>query len=106
MAHFGPMAMTVLEEWGVHPCSDFGNIVFNMIEAGWFAKSNDDRREDFDGGYDFFYTFPKPYLPARRQAAPQPVIAHSWRCTMTERTNPIHRIAGVRHTRPPPSSSL
>jgi len=77
LAHFGPMAMTVLEEWGVHSCSDFGNIVFNMIEAGWFAKSNDDRREDFDGGYDFFEAFRKPYLPAERQTAPQPVVAKS-----------------------------
>ena len=29
---FGPMASTVLAEWGVHSCDDFGEIVFNMIK--------------------------------------------------------------------------
>lgn len=31
---FGPMAMTVLEEWGIRQCEDFGEIVFNMVEIG------------------------------------------------------------------------
>ena len=31
---FGPMAMTVLQEWGIHSCQDFGEIVFNMVETG------------------------------------------------------------------------
>src|SRR6266478_31074 len=77
LAQFGPMAMTVLEEWGVRSCSDFGNIVFNLIETGWFAKSDADRREDFDAGYDFFEAFRKPYLPTRQKAAPLPVVAGS-----------------------------
>jgi len=34
LAQFGPMAKTVLEEWGVRKCSDFGEIVFNMAETG------------------------------------------------------------------------
>ncbi len=34
LAQFGPMAMTVLEEWGIHKCQDFGEIVFNMVENG------------------------------------------------------------------------
>src|ERR1051325_415032 len=33
LAQFGPMALTVLEEWGVRRTEDFGEIVFNMIEA-------------------------------------------------------------------------
>src|SRR6202040_2003319 len=33
LAQFGPMAMTVLEEWGIRGCSDFGEIVFNMVES-------------------------------------------------------------------------
>jgi hypothetical protein len=28
------MAMMVLEEWGIHNCQDFGEIVFNMVENG------------------------------------------------------------------------
>src|SRR5581483_1492029 len=31
---FGPMAVTVLEEWGIRSCQDFGDIVFNMVETG------------------------------------------------------------------------
>jgi len=34
LEQFGPMAMTVLEEWGIHQCEDFGEIVFNMVEMG------------------------------------------------------------------------
>ena len=30
---FGPMVVTVFEEWGVHNCRDFGEIVFNMVES-------------------------------------------------------------------------
>jgi uncharacterized repeat protein (TIGR04138 family) len=37
LAEFGPMAMTVLAEWGVRNCRDFGEIVFNMVETGGAA---------------------------------------------------------------------
>ncbi len=74
LAQFGPMAMMVLNEWGVRQCRDFGEIVFNMVEIGLLAKTEKDSREDFDGGYDFYEAFRTPYLPAARlrhkQAAP------------------------------------
>jgi len=31
---FGPMTKMLFAEWGVHSCSDFGEIVFNMVEIG------------------------------------------------------------------------
>src|SRR5690242_4453032 len=31
---FGPMAMMVFQEWGIHSCQDFGELVFNMVETG------------------------------------------------------------------------
>jgi uncharacterized repeat protein (TIGR04138 family) len=34
LAQFGPMAMMVLGEWGIHSCQDFGELVFNMVETG------------------------------------------------------------------------
>jgi uncharacterized repeat protein (TIGR04138 family) len=61
---FGPMAMTVLNEWGVHTCEDFGEIVFNMVDANLLGKTESDSREDFRGGYDFFEVFSLPFLPA------------------------------------------
>jgi uncharacterized repeat protein (TIGR04138 family) len=36
---FGPMVPTMLEEWGIHSCEDFGEIVFNMIEHKVASKT-------------------------------------------------------------------
>ena len=71
---FGPMAITVLEEWGVRSCQDIGEIVFIMVEHQLLKKTENDSRADFANGYDFFEAFRKPYLPRSRQTvAPQPV---------------------------------
>ncbi len=72
LEQFGPMTKTVLEEWGVHCCEDFGEIVFNMVEVGWLAKTNKDSRADFENGYDFDAAFRKPFLPSSKQSIPAP----------------------------------
>ncbi len=69
LAQFGPMAMMVLDEWGIHTCQDFGDIVFNMVEIGLLAKTEKDSRADFQDGYDFHEAFRKPFLPSGK---PQP----------------------------------
>lgn len=66
LQQFGPMAITVLEEWGIRNCKDFGDIVFNMVEIGLLAKTERDSREDFQNGYDFNDAFRKPFWPASR----------------------------------------
>ena len=63
LEQFGPMAATVLGEWGVDKCEDFGEIVFNMIEIGLLAKTEKDSRADFAGGYSFHEAFAQPFLP-------------------------------------------
>jgi len=63
---FGPMALTVLEEWGVHNSRDFGEIVFNMVEIELLAKTEKDNRDDFNNGYDFTDAFRKPFWPPSR----------------------------------------
>jgi len=63
LAQFGPMAITVLEEWGITRCEDFGEIVFNIVEAGLFSKTETDSRADFQNGYSFEEAFRKPFLP-------------------------------------------
>ena len=73
LAQFGPMTMTVLEDWGIRQCQDFGEIVFNMVESSLLAKTKQDTREDFAGGYDFSEAFRKPYLPKAKPAAETPV---------------------------------
>ena len=66
LAQFGPMTVTVLEEWGVKNCRDFGDIVFNMVESSLLAKTEKDTRDDFNTGYDFPDAFRKPYWPPSR----------------------------------------
>ncbi len=63
---FGPLAKTVLNSWGITRCSDFGDLVFNLIDYKIFSKTDSDRREDFAEIYDFDEAFVKPFAPARR----------------------------------------
>ncbi len=72
LEQFGPMAKTLLEEWGIRHCEDFGEIVFNMIEVGWLAKTDKDTRADFQDGYDFDEAFVKPFLPKSKQTQQVP----------------------------------
>jgi uncharacterized repeat protein (TIGR04138 family) len=62
---YGPLAKTVLNSWGVTRCTDFGDIVFNLIDYKVFRKTESDRREDFADIYTFDEAFVKPFLPAR-----------------------------------------
>jgi uncharacterized repeat protein (TIGR04138 family) len=71
LQQFGPMTLTVLHEWGIKCCMDFGEIVFNMVETKLLAKTEQDSREDFRNGYDFHEAFRKPFLPSR--IAPEPI---------------------------------
>jgi len=58
---FGLMSRTVFENWGVRKTEDFGNIVFNMVDAGLMSKTEEDSIEDFKDGYDFEEAFDKGY---------------------------------------------
>ena len=60
------MTVTVLEDWNVKTCRDFGDIVFNMVESGLLAKTEKDTRDDFQTGYDFTDAFRKPFWPQSR----------------------------------------
>ena len=60
---YGPMAKTVLNNWGVKKCRDFGDIVYNLIDYKVFSKNEGDKPEDFDKLYDFEEAFIKPFLP-------------------------------------------
>lgn len=45
---FGDLADCVLQEWGVMRTRDFGEIVYNLIEAGKMSKEHDDSIDDFN----------------------------------------------------------
>jgi uncharacterized repeat protein (TIGR04138 family) len=68
LEQYGPMALMVLNEWGLTRGEDFGEIVFNMVEHELLAKTEDDTRTDFAGGYTFAEAFRQPFLPP---AAPE-----------------------------------
>lgn len=59
LEEFGPMARTVLGHWGIKKTNDFGEIVFNMIDAGMLGKTESDSKKDFADRFDFKDTFDK-----------------------------------------------
>ena len=69
LQEFGPMVMTVFSAWGIHCCKDIGHMVFNLIEAGIFGKTEEDSLEDFKNVYDFKEAFVKPFAPANPTAS-------------------------------------
>ena len=54
---FGYLARIVLASWGLKTTSDFGEVVYNLIEIKHMRKSDTDRREDFDNVYSFADAF-------------------------------------------------
>jgi uncharacterized repeat protein (TIGR04138 family) len=73
LKEFGPMVITVFSYWGIERCEDVGNMVFNLIGAGIFGKTEQDSIDDFKAVYDFQDAFVKPYQPAPASPdAPKP----------------------------------
>jgi uncharacterized repeat protein (TIGR04138 family) len=68
LKEFGPLVMTVFDNWGIHSCEDIGNMVFNLIGAGIFGKTEEDSIEDFKNVYDFEEAFVKPFAPEKPAA--------------------------------------
>jgi uncharacterized repeat protein (TIGR04138 family) len=52
LEQFGLMARTVFRLWGINRTDDFGEIVFNLVEAGLMSKTSEDDRADFRAIYD------------------------------------------------------
>ncbi|HOB33246.1 MAG TPA: hypothetical protein PKH32_10250 [Verrucomicrobiota bacterium] len=71
LSQFGPMAITVFEEWGIRKTEDFGEIVFNMVDVGLLAKTPEDSRADFQNVYDFDEAFRQPFLPKHKRTSPE-----------------------------------
>ena len=70
LAMFGPMAITVFEQWGVKSCEDFGSMVFLMVEGGLLRKTDQDSPDDFKNGYSFEEAFRTPFVPDTRKKSP------------------------------------
>ena len=72
LSQFGPMAMTVLQTWGIQRTEDVGEIVFNLVDAGRFGRRETDGREDFADGFDFHTAFVEPFQPPAPTDDPRP----------------------------------
>lgn len=70
---FGPMALMVLGYWGVHTTADVGNLVFNLVEAGVFGKTDEDTVESFADVFDFHEAFVEPFRPAEPSGGSAPL---------------------------------
>jgi uncharacterized repeat protein (TIGR04138 family) len=64
LEQYGPMALTLLQQWGIRGTEDFGQIVFNLVEYGIFGKTDSDSLQDFDQVYDFDQAFGAPFRPS------------------------------------------
>ncbi len=65
LKEFGPMVVTVFSCWGIQSCEDIGHMVFNLIGAGIFGKTEEDSIEDFKNVYKFEEAFIKPFAPEK-----------------------------------------
>ena len=52
LREFGLMARPVFRMWRVNATDDFGEIVFNLVEANLMSKTDRDERADFAGVFD------------------------------------------------------
>src|SRR4051812_44754627 len=62
LEHYGLMALTVLELWGIRSTADLGEIVFNLIASGDLEKTPSDTRADFDKVFDFETALRRDYV--------------------------------------------
>ncbi len=54
---FGMLAKMVFNRWGITRTDDFGEIVFNLVEAGLMGRTEQDSREDFHDVFNFDKVF-------------------------------------------------
>jgi uncharacterized repeat protein (TIGR04138 family) len=69
LREFGLMARTVFRLWGVERTDDFGEMIFNLIDAGRLSKTESDQRGDFHGVYDLDRALSEGYTIRRDGAA-------------------------------------
>jgi uncharacterized repeat protein (TIGR04138 family) len=68
---YGMLAPTVFASWGIRDTSDFGRIVFELIELGELRRTDQDQLSDFDDGYAFDAVFQQDYVIDTSRAFPE-----------------------------------
>ena len=73
LAEFGPLAKTVLEDWGITRCAEVGEIVFQLVTMGVLGKNENDKIDDFKELWSFAEAFDIPFRPQATVATPKKV---------------------------------
>lgn len=87
LQEFGPIARTVLAQWGISRTEDFGELVFNLVDHGLLGKTSQDKKEDFAHGYSFQEAFTTPFLPASARPAGKTVTPRKKKTPSKEKQN-------------------
>jgi uncharacterized repeat protein (TIGR04138 family) len=66
LEQYGPLALTVLNYWGIERTNDFGEIVFELIEFKVLGKTENDQLDHFSDLFDFKEAFEKPFHPSKK----------------------------------------
>ena len=61
LREFGLLARTVLHLWGIDRTDDFGEIIFNLVDANLMSKTPTDTRADFHNVYDLDQALVREY---------------------------------------------
>ena len=69
LREFGLMARTVFRQWGIQRTDDFGDMVFNLVEAGLMSKTDADNRADFHNIFDLDQALVQEYRIQLDEAA-------------------------------------
>lgn len=59
---FGYLGRAVFEAWGLRSSADFGDVVFDLVEAEVLSKQESDVKSDFEGGFEFRDAFETRYI--------------------------------------------
>ncbi|MDR0535276.1 MAG: hypothetical protein LBG65_02825 [Puniceicoccales bacterium] len=64
MEQFGPLAATLMRQWGLNGAEDVGAVVYALVEAGILGKAQGDSRDDFKNETgDFLECLRAPFTP-------------------------------------------
>lgn len=72
---YGPMAVTVLREWGISATLDIGYIVFALERHKLLRLSEEDNLEDFRDAFSLKDELRRPFFPSNGERPLPPSIA-------------------------------
>jgi uncharacterized repeat protein (TIGR04138 family) len=92
LKEYGPMSKAVLNEWGIKLTDDFGQVVFNLVNASVLGKNETDSPNDFKNVFTFDDAFVKPFEP--RNATPTVRKAGGAKAKKRTSSDPKNKKAG------------